>query len=417
MSTTEELTKTEILKQYLLEKDNAYLLDDNNNGKTIMLSGAWGSGKTHFWQHEIEPELKNKLKDKACVYVSLYGKDNLDSLKKEILINASSIDNLLSKEVSSFGFDVLSSIKDSDMKIGQLFKAFSDATDSGKSSQGIEQLKNGGIICFDDFERKSDKINLNDLFGFISQLSIDLKCKTIIILNSEVFKGKDAETFSNVKEKTISKFFYFAPSIEELFKSISNNPKYNKINNYKTYILSVIKETEELNARLYIQALDNCLEWLNVKKNIDSKIIRVLILSTFNFILHHVSLDYKNIIFNTNGIAILRYTHIPLLEFIYQTYGYIHNATNKEEYCIKSNLISCETFIQDILRSITFSDKNGKSKFTDKAQEEYLNWLMINKSNLCALLKYGHSLYYVSDVEESTYTEITTFITTGILLP
>ncbi len=81
-------------------------------------------------------------------------------------------------------------------------------------------LVDGGIICFDDFERKSKKIDLNDLFGFITQLSIDMNCKVVIILNSDVFSGEEAKVFSNVKEKTVNKFLKFNPSKEEFFKII-----------------------------------------------------------------------------------------------------------------------------------------------------------------------------------------------------
>ncbi|MCB4746909.1 MAG: KAP family NTPase [Sulfurovum sp.] len=35
------------LKEYLVGA-GGYLLNDDNNGKTVMLSGAWGSGKTHL---------------------------------------------------------------------------------------------------------------------------------------------------------------------------------------------------------------------------------------------------------------------------------------------------------------------------------------------------------------------------------
>ena len=84
------MSNKQILEEYLLTttKKTPFLLDDNNNGKTIMLSGAWGAGKTHFWQKEIEPSLSEQLKEKekACVYVSLYGKDNIEAIKTGILI-------------------------------------------------------------------------------------------------------------------------------------------------------------------------------------------------------------------------------------------------------------------------------------------------------------------------------------------
>ena len=61
------MSRTKDLKEYLIN-------EDDNSGKTIMLSGAWGAGKTHFWQEDIlkgKQGLFEQLKDKACVYISL----------------------------------------------------------------------------------------------------------------------------------------------------------------------------------------------------------------------------------------------------------------------------------------------------------------------------------------------------------
>ncbi len=56
------MSRTKELKEYLINEDDGFLLNPDNNSKTIMLSGAWGAGKTHFWQNEIEPLLSDKLK-------------------------------------------------------------------------------------------------------------------------------------------------------------------------------------------------------------------------------------------------------------------------------------------------------------------------------------------------------------------
>lgn len=42
------MTNQKKLKEYLIGV-NGYLKSDNPNGKVIMLSGKWGSGKTYFW--------------------------------------------------------------------------------------------------------------------------------------------------------------------------------------------------------------------------------------------------------------------------------------------------------------------------------------------------------------------------------
>ena len=239
------------LKKYLKK----FLLDNNHNGKTIMLSGTWGSGKTHFWQNEIEPSVKKALEEdnRACVYVSLYGKESLKDIKSSVYISANGKE-IISKEVSTFGLDILSAIKDSDLKIAKMVNTGSGIIDKFKIKKGINRLKDGGIICFDDFERKSKDVDLNDLFGFISSLALNLNCKVVIILNSDVFEGKEADVFRNVKEKTVNKFFHFEPTVEELFESIYNSDKkYVELDEHKETIKDTITRTKELNARIYMQ--------------------------------------------------------------------------------------------------------------------------------------------------------------------
>ena len=49
------------LEEYLISNEEkkvvGYLKDTLSNGKVIMLSGKWGSGKTHFWKNIIEKDL------------------------------------------------------------------------------------------------------------------------------------------------------------------------------------------------------------------------------------------------------------------------------------------------------------------------------------------------------------------------
>ncbi len=395
------MSNKEQLKQYLIKKENAYLLDNNNNGKTIMLSGEWGSGKTHFWKKEIESDLKEKLKeeDKACVYVSLYGKESLSDIKSDVYLSANG-NNLLSKEVATFGMETLSAIKDSDLAIGKAVKAGKALFDGKKMQRGIGKLKKGGVICFDDFERKSTNIDLNDLFGFISQLAINLECKVIIILNSEVFKDKDTEVFNRVKEKTISKFFYFKPSTEELFESISSDPKYERLNAHKEDIVHAIKETEELNARIYTQVLDNCLEWVDIRKELNSKTIRVLVLTTFNFVLNHMILDYQTVN-NYNGKYMkLIYndivaTYPPLVERLLESIAMVTGgySESEEEYLRIFKSQSNTILINALINEISRLDRDTKQAvYTEPTQISIRKWIDNNNQKLKALCKYGYRL-------------------------
>ena len=86
------------------------------------------------------------------------------------------------KTVSVFGVNLdLSKIVD------KSFEKLEQVREEQKDEKTKALLNSGAIICFDDFERKSKDIDLNDLFGFITQLTLNFDCKVVIILNDDVF--------------------------------------------------------------------------------------------------------------------------------------------------------------------------------------------------------------------------------------
>ena len=422
----------EKLKNYLInedKKDLGFLLNHDNNGKTIMLSGAWGAGKTHFWKEEIEREqskifidgnekvkyedkeykegLSYLLKDKkkACVYVSLYGKDSLDDIKQEIFLKASTENDYLSEDIEAFGYRALSSISDTDGIIGTLFKTAIDLNEYRKHGKGENKLKQGGIICFDDFERKSKKIDLNDLFGFISQLAIVLKCKVVIILNSDVFEGEEKNVFKNLKEKTVNKFFYFEPTIEELFYSIANDEKYKSLDDYKKEILKAIEEAEELNARIYIQVLDNCLEWLD--KGYDDGALRELVLCTVFFIKNHYVFDFT---IDSEGKQV--YTIIQDFDKNTEIALYLRNIFPQHG----SNNMNSYEIIHIMRTNINKKAIDDKGKTLAEEYHVQANKIFENNQELFRdFYRYVYELKIDLDFDNTTHQQINNFIKTGIL--
>ena len=433
-----EMSTREELKEYLLGKDEAigYLLNDDNNSKTVMLSGAWGSGKTHFWQNEIvckqskiivnkrkrnkysAKELKEglftllKKKKKTCVYISLYGKDNIEDIKSEVFTKAyaqipkkgnkdKNIDTAI--EWLGYGSKIASAVSVFGVKIEttKMTDGAKDYQDNEKLSEAQEAIRDGGVICFDDFERKSKHIDLNDLFGVLTQLSLEFNCKVVIILNSDVFEGEEANVFKAVKEKTVNKYFYFEPTIEELFDSIySSDDKYKRLDEYKTGILNAIKETEELNARIYIQVLDNCLEWID--KGYKNIAIRALVLSSVYFIKTNYILSFPTIKTRGSNIYALYYDNDL------ETYDAVTTFINN--FGFQYRLMKKSTLYEKLIHEI-----HTKKKHSNVQESDILEWLKNNYDNLFIFVKYGYKLYIADGIDESLYNDILNFIKTGIL--
>ena len=90
-----KMTNQKRLEEYLLGT-NGYLKSDISNGKVIMLSGKWGSGKTHFWKNKIEENLKKEKIPNN--YISLYGKTSIQEIKNEVFLK-------IFESVDSFEFE------------------------------------------------------------------------------------------------------------------------------------------------------------------------------------------------------------------------------------------------------------------------------------------------------------------------
>ena len=364
-----------------------------------------GSGKTFFWKNIIEKELiQNQTeKQKAYVYSSLYGNRTLDKIEDNIyaqayLCSVGGKNAVLSgyEKVKDFGkrFGSFCSLLD----VSKLVDGIDDIQQKNIKRSALSYLENGGIVCFDDFERKSKDIDLNDLFGFISHLAIELDCKVVIILNDDVFVGEEKNVFSRVKEKSVSKFLKYEPSIKELFETIFSNEKYRVLDEHKEIILKTIEETEELNARIYIQVLDNLVEWIEKEQEINDDVLRCLILVNINFILFHTICNHK-------------VENIYLLRGFYDINEKYSN--NFSERGIGENLKLLSTF-QDYYSKLKESIFSGKEKPEEK-RKYHNNFLESNLKNYESKFL-ANKLDISKDVDNKTFQKINKFIETGILI-
>ncbi len=364
-----------------------------------------GSGKTFFWKNIIEKELiQNQTeKQKAYVYSSLYGNRTLDKIEDNIyaqayLCSVGGKNAVLSgyEKVKDFGkrFGSFCSLLD----VSKLVDGIDDIQQKNIKRSALSYLENGGIVCFDDFERKSKDIDLNDLFGFISHLAIELDCKVVIILNDDVFVGEEKNVFSRVKEKSVSKFLKYEPSIKELFETIFSNEKYRVLDEHKEIILKTIEETEELNARIYIQVLDNLVEWIEKEQEINDDVLRCLILVNINFILFHTICNHK-------------VENIYLLRGFYDIHEKYSN--NFSERGIGENLKLLSTF-QDYYSKLKESIFSGKEKPEEK-RKYHNNFLESNLKNYESKFL-ANKLDISKDVDNKIFQKINKFIETGILI-
>jgi len=153
-----------------LKKQLDYFLFEKDNSIVISIQGYWGIGKTHFWNDYI----KSKAGEDKHVYISLFGINSLDDIKRKIILKISDRAKISTKfknivgNSKIFGIDLSSAI-------------------SLIEPNDFKDI----IICFDDFERMSPNLNISEMLGLISELKEQYNCKIVLINNNEVLKEQN----------------------------------------------------------------------------------------------------------------------------------------------------------------------------------------------------------------------------------
>lgn len=245
----------------------------------LLLTGDWGSGKTYHVKNEIFPHIEKET-DFIPLIVSLYGVSNKNDIAQKVLFSY---------------FDKKG--KDSNISTSNIAKNlqnFSDAIPFVKKYINIEKLITGTgdnifrflphdklLICFDDLERISDKINVDDFLGIVNELVENKGSKVLIIANWREVKG--GETF---KEKTIEKTIYFTPDISTILDSIIETYTNEDFKNY-------LKENKEF-----------LLKTLNPKIENDTKELKKQFsnIRTIKFAIEHFKYPFE-IIYNEKNIS------------------------------------------------------------------------------------------------------------------
>jgi hypothetical protein len=217
-----------------IERLKEIFIKNENKGIAIAITGSWGIGKTFFWNEFIKERIKQEKRerekyyykatlidkkavfDKRYSYVSLFGIETLSDLKTKIYTQLSG-HHFSEKEQPKFEVPrwvkaIASGLKEE--KISQLgFSASMRFFDSMLFAQVKE-----AIICFDDFERMSNKLDIKDVMGLANQLKLEKNCQIILILDEDKAEGENKKKYAEYKEKLIDETIIIN-SVEPLIRA------------------------------------------------------------------------------------------------------------------------------------------------------------------------------------------------------
>ena len=324
------------------ELDNLLNMEFINVYKNILINGDWGVGKTEF--------IKQYVKEKDNVYVSLFGIKDIESIKINIYMQLNKILGFLknvNKKIEGVNFGI---------SIGSMSVPYFE-TDIVKKLEK-KTKKNKLIIVIDDLERKSTNIPMEEILGLIEELN-GIKGIYVIVISNEKEIGRtdkqDKEIYDSFKEKIIQKTFNVTGYSMQARKNIINNVL-QKIDNIddKEDLLVYIENFLNKHTVLNLRTIEKSMNYMRfVLLNIDvSKLkkdeIRSIIIASLAIVIETIEKIYYKEPTKEDTIGQL----------------YMNDFCNRIiiNYFKEQSLISDKGFIVSTLVDI-YEDQNIKSNF------------------------------------------------------
>ncbi|MBF2355992.1 P-loop NTPase fold protein [Listeria seeligeri] len=279
------VTNIEKIKKYIKTESTTYAL---------LLDGAWGSGKTYFLRNTLSEEL-SKSKFGMC-YISLNGLSDLDELKKMVLFELMSDRKKTVNKYTDLAGKILRVT--SSLHVGLEFgKNLVEELRSIEKAIDEKDLQNI-LFCFDDFERISEKLLVEEVLGFINSNFIEFdNIKVLIVADQTKLEENKKSTFFKNKEKVIGRTLKQEfPDLTEMLKGFSTSfnqsilmKKWLEPLEKRQEIASVLEDFKIFNLRQIrnvIGILNEILTELEEDlKEVDEKFISELISVMFNNLL------------------------------------------------------------------------------------------------------------------------------------
>ncbi|CNC11641.1 P-loop NTPase fold protein [Yersinia intermedia] len=187
----------EQLKQLLTEKDN----------KVIALSGKWGTGKSYMWEQVKTSSVDETVK--GALYASLFGLSGIEQVKTKLIqsmvpaIKANPKLWKSAKQTVKSGVKVLEGFHKGFGALNDLSLVFAPA---------ILRQK---LIVLDDIERKHEKLDIDEVLGFIDEFTQQHGCRFMLILNSDQLAKRDV--WDLLREKVVDQEIRLTTSSSEAF--------------------------------------------------------------------------------------------------------------------------------------------------------------------------------------------------------
>lgn len=341
-----------------------YYLNLNEPQYAVLLSGKWGSGKTHFINQFKGCNTKYKY-----IHISLFGLKAKDDIHKQVIFKL---------------FGSQSNAVSTTMDIaGKLIKGFLNKytgvnitladipIDIALKRESDQKV----IFIFDDIERIDTGIK--EVLGYINVLVEELNQKVILLANEDEIHKQE---YNDFKEKTIGKTFQIEQDFDIAFTTFLNELKNSKeiLQNNQSVIKSVYETAGFNNLRSLRQGMldfDRLINSLEdkFKSHTELMIEIIQIFFALTFEVKSGKLDIHTL----KDMDMLRIGRMLNEKKSDEDLTYIEKVFHKYSFLSYELLLSCESWIElftlGILSSERISfDLNRSRYFLEEQREEWI---------------------------------------------
>ena len=175
-------------------------------GYALLLDGAWGVGKSYFWQH-FKGEPLRKL-GRTAITISVAGLSTLEDLENAMFIV--SVKDAMPSAIR----ETCSVVWRAAMRVMKVDP--NDIKISAEVKSGVT------VVCIDDVERFSG--DFKTLFGFIKEL-LDEAGLHVVLIADERRTIEAFADYGRYRERIIQRFVRLQPDTKAFYKSIVNGYK------------------------------------------------------------------------------------------------------------------------------------------------------------------------------------------------
>lgn len=178
----------------------ANFLKMENTG-ALLIVGAWGSGKTYYLDNVVFKKLKESDKQYHCIRVSLFGVKDTKEIPYRVF-QAYTDSTVKDKSKGIIKYDKIrdwaKGIYSSIPKLKEIVD-LSPLFTQGNAAYSL--VPKDTIICFDDIERATETLDINEILGAVNELVENRHYKVILIANKEYIDNKLQTQKQQTEEK------------------------------------------------------------------------------------------------------------------------------------------------------------------------------------------------------------------------